>query len=313
VPTATESRGNHGSPAAEPSGAVGRTRRLHPVVKGLLIAFLIVAVGFGTLGLAGWLIVRNLDLELSGPCTTVSDPLIDPAADGEVDAVLAELEAGTDPNRVDKSITALGCAVNPQRGTLLVGEPSVAAERNHEVVGVLLDHGADPNDGPVGPSPLLLAAWRDDRVLLDLLLDHGADPNHGGRIDSTVVRMAQSYGPGLKPREPSVPQRLLPEPTGDRVDNVPPLVGASWAGSPGVVRRLLDAGADPDLASDGRFTAMYAAAVLGDREVVELLLDHGADPEPEVDQSMRTPAHAAQIAGHEDVAGLLERATRGDQ
>ncbi len=81
---------------------------------------------------------------------------------------------------------------------------------------------------------------------------------------------------------------------------------AALVGDPGVMRALLDAGADPDaLGSDGR-TPLHAAAFAGRLPIVRLLLDAGADPTrrgPEGASPLdSTKADAGTIAF---IAGLL--------
>jgi hypothetical protein len=73
-------------------------------------------------------------------------------------------------------------------------------ERQTDVVGVLLDHGADPNFLGITPvTPLSVAAEADDLADAELLLEHGADPNavstsviHDERITTTPLGDARS-------------------------------------------------------------------------------------------------------------------------
>jgi uncharacterized protein len=57
-----------------------------------------------------------------------------------------------------------------------------------------------------------------------------------------------------------------------------PLGTAAFARDHGSARVLLEAGADPNGAGEGRFTPLHTAAQNGDAELVRLLLEHGADP-----------------------------------
>ncbi len=56
-----------------------------------------------------------------------------------------------------------------------------------------------------------------------------------------------------------------------------PLYQAAYYGHPGVVRLLLQAGADPNLACGEGFTALTVAADKGHAEIVTILLAGGAD------------------------------------
>jgi ankyrin repeat protein len=185
-----------------------------------------------------------------------------------------------------------------------------ATDDRQEVVRLLLDHGADADGGPDGPSPLLYAVWSGQAPVVDLLLEHSADPDHGGRVDSFLLDGARS-GFGTASSVPERAQAQVPRPRGEQVANVPPLVGAAWTGDVELARRLLIAGADPDLASDEAFTPLYAAAVRGDRAMVELLLFGGAAQVPAVRPGVRTPAEAADAAGHAELVPLLTGGSAG--
>jgi ankyrin repeat protein len=186
-------------------------------------------------------------------------------------------------------------------------EPGPVDRAHLAIAGALLDAGADPDAGNAGPSPLLYAAWSGQVETSRLLLARGAHADHGGRVTSTIVRMAQAVSPGTTTGTlPEGVVELLPDPTGDHVENVPPLVGAAWSGQIGIARQLLDAGADPNLAADGAFTALLAAAVRGDRAMVDLLLERGAATDPDVRPGVPAPAVAALLAGHGDIAMRLD-------
>jgi ankyrin repeat protein len=81
------------------------------------------------------------------------------------------LERGADPNAVtrnDGSVTPLHSGAAPRRGEH--GEMM-------DIVGRLLEHGADVNAQQAGGFTVLhTAARRGDRALVQLLLAHGADP-----------------------------------------------------------------------------------------------------------------------------------------
>jgi len=74
---------------------------------------------------------------------------------------------------------------------------------------------------------------------------------------------------------------------------VTPLHSAASGGHAAIVKRLLEAGADPNAAQDGGFTPLHSAAQNDDRESVEALLAAGADPSLASDDGKT----AAQLAG----------------
>ena len=60
--------------------------------------------------------------------------------------------------------------------------------------------------------------------------------------------------------------------------HVTPLHSAAAGSHPGIVKLLLEHGADPNASQDGGFTPLHSAAANDDRESVEALLEAGADP-----------------------------------
>ena len=109
-------------------------------------------------------------------------------------------------------------------------------------VRALLDAGWMEVDAPAadGTTALHWAVHRDDLGAVELLIGAGAD-----------VNLTNDYG-------------------------VTPLSLACTNGSAEVVARLLDAGADPEVRTEGE-TALMTAVRTGSADVVELLVAHGAD------------------------------------
>jgi len=77
--------------------------------------------------------------------------------------------------------------------------------------------------------------------------------------------------------------------------HVTPLHSAAAGSHSGIVKLLLEHGADPNAAQDGGFTPLHSAANNDDRESAEALLEAGADPTLKTDDG-RT---AADLAGEQ--------------
>lgn len=210
-------------------------------------------------------------------------PVMTAARAGSSEVVELLLSHGADPN-----------ATGPRDQTALMW---ATAQAHSEVVKVLLDHGADftlqsevwtnfmAQGNPTHPehsdwfehggnTALHFAARRGDLRSARYLVEAGADVNHPNAWGLTPLTLAaQANFPSLLivgadrhdgrtlelvhlGGQERYPDRFLDE---------------------GIVRFLLEAGAEPDLGFD-RFTALHAAIMHRDEKTVDLLLAHGADP-----------------------------------
>jgi ankyrin repeat protein len=102
-------------------------------------------------------------------------------------------------------------------------------------------------------------------------------------------------------------------------DGFPPLIAAlsgtrEVPGSPGrrdvggILRLLLEWGAEPAERGINDYTALHMAVGEGNATAVQLLLDAGADPElrTRIDE-YATPLEMAEAAGYADIAEILSR------
>jgi hypothetical protein len=194
---------------------------------------------------------------------------------------------------------------------------------------LLLDHGADANDGQALYNRMF---GRDDSHLR-LLLAHGLGRGDGGvwrrrlgERQDTPQRMVALQVDWARARGLTDRLTLLaaygfdagtpaehPSPWRERG----PVPAVAAAGTPAGVRALAARGADPSTGSgqalDAKFhgrTLLHHAAWIGDVELVRALLEAGADPEILDDDHGATPLGWAEWAYATSTAALLRAAPR---
>lgn len=235
------------------------------------------------------------DFPNTSPDVTIGPPLVYAIYYSPLVFVRDLLDAGADPTVEDGDgfppvIAALTCA------TSAPGAP--ARDDVHELVALLLERGADPNQHGINDdTPLHIATALGDLPLVDLLLRHGANPNEITRIDEveTPLELAERAG------QAAIAARLRPLTT--RVD----WERAARNGELQVLRRMLRDGHDIDATDGYGMTALMRAAHNGHKDVVEWLIARGAD----LDHTSKFHLSAlmlAVIAKHEKVARVLVRA-----
>jgi ankyrin repeat protein len=113
------------------------------------------------------------------------------ASQGRADLVKVLLDAGADPR-----VTS-----GERYGRLPVllhwaqARPPTGAANGREIVGLLLDHGADVNGGtPWGSTPLMAAVSTHDADTVRLMLERGANPNARDSMGRTALR--RGFGDG---------------------------------------------------------------------------------------------------------------------
>jgi ankyrin repeat protein len=199
------------------------------------------AAANGNIHLVQYLLQFHPDLAI--PDKRDNSPLDNAIRSGQEDVVVSVLEAGPAPG---------------------LGKAMEAATRKDEarVVEALLRQGA-PVDGilPSGYTPLDTAAFAGAIKVAGVLLDGKANPDLTGR------------------------------------DGTAPIEDASEKGFESIVRMLLDHGAKSG-------AALYAAASIGHMGVVKLLLERGANASV-CGPNRKTPYQAAVDGGYDEVAALI--------
>jgi ankyrin repeat protein len=224
---------------------------------------------------------------------------------GAIDGVRALVYAGAD---IDK----------PQMDGIT---PLIMAIFNahYDVAAALIEMGADPGRGDLANrTPLYMAT---DMHTLEWLFSR-ATPRPSGALDSVdLVRMLLSYG---VERDPRLTRRPAPIGIGGSgvnaslTNGATPLMKAATTSDLQLLKILLDAGADPNLATDDHTTPLMMAAGLNWHDIsslgsdkdsltaIQILMDRGADVNAFNDEGLTALHGAAQRGSIAVVQFLLD-------
>lgn len=210
---------------------------------------------------------RCLRLLLRAPAAVAAarKALSAPVNTKDVEAVRLMLDAGVDPRRYADDDGRPGSAVHA----------AVQANCPAELIALLISHGADPGQpGPDGHTPLWLATIRGRTDLIELL---GGDGTAGGvadtaRLVGACMAADRAAAIGMTTADPGLTSRL-------EQGELASLVHAAETGNEPAVSLMLDLGFPIGVRRDDGATALHAAAYTGSAGVVRLLLNRGADLE----------------------------------
>ena len=209
------------------------------------------------------LLWRSIILVLMMGGATMADDLITAARQGDIAAITAQIAAGADLEARDaEGATALLVATHAN---------------NIEAARLLIEAGADVNaKDAIADSPYLYAGARGHLEILKLTLTHGADLTSTNRYGGTA------------------------------------LIPAAERGHVETVASLIAAGVDVDHVNRLGWTALLEAIILGDGgprhvAIVKLLLDAGANPNL-ADGDKVSPLTHARNRGFTEMVQLLQQA-----
>ena len=209
-------------------------------------------------------------------------PLYLASLNGNADMIRRLLDAGVEPNAVDPGgETALMTAAR-------TGAP--AALR------VLLERGAsiDAREPEFGQTALMIAVREDQQQAIDILLEAGASPNAQTRKGPTPAFVPPCKGTGCGSEGVGINRGGVPD-RGRRAEvkgGMTSLLYAARDGRVSAARRLVDAGADLELADANGIRPLLMSLLNGKLEVASFLLSKGANVNAD-DFWGRTPLWAA--------------------
>jgi ankyrin repeat protein len=220
------------------------------------------------------------------------------------------------PEAADRVAAAIEARDEEAVRALVAADPTVAAARDGRGRSLLLLALFHKLDGAAGA---LLDARGNDLDALEAaatgrsqrlvaLLDADRDAVLAARTPEgfDAIGLAAFMG---GPEAVGVLLRNGADPEGDPENDlgVRPVHAAAAARDATSMRRLLEAGADPDSPQGGGIVALHAAAMHDDVDTARALLDHGADPGRRADDGRDALAFASE-AGAERVAEMLRNA-----
>lgn len=182
-------------------------------------------------------------------------------------------------------------------------------EDQEDIVEMLLEHGADPNQTcSYNNKPIFLAIERNNIDITKNLLDKYANPNqvlaNGNTVltfaikqeNINIVNMLLNYGADV--------HQTASFDLGHGKVTITPLTLATTKGNADIVNSLLNKHADPNKSDEDGTTPLFIAAKMGYVEIVKILLNNKADPNLR-SRNNYTPLYIAVQNGHAEIVELL--------
>ncbi|XP_070827017.1 ankyrin repeat and protein kinase domain-containing protein 1 [Chaetodon trifascialis] len=176
--------------------------------------------------------------------------------------------------------------------------------RLHDIISLLLEHGADATQGDEDQwTALHFAAQNGDDRTVRLLLDKGAVADAWEKAGWMPLHLACQNGHETVVR--LLLSRLSEEAVGEReAQGRTPLHLASAYGHLNIAKLLLSQGADPNAIDCSLSTPLHLSAEEGHNRVVRQLLKNGVNTDS-ADSKGYTPLHLAALRGHTGICRQL--------
>lgn len=239
-------------------------------------------------------------------------PLIAAAFSGHVTVVQALLAAGADVDHVvrlpARELRRLGVQIEGDDGEDTWALFAAVNAGSEEIVKLLIDSGADLDpDTETDLSALLLAVRQNRPVIARALLDGGADFNATLGDGTSIILVALDAGNVDLARELvdlGVPVNAMTD------DGVTALHAAVHLGAQDLVEALLDADADPSPKNSE--SLLLKAIESGRLAIARRLLRAGADPNLSNRRGVRPIFAAIRLGNRDLVADLIDQGVRLD-
>lgn len=223
------------------------------------------------------------------------------AGAGKLELAQILLDAGADASGT--------MSFNVEDIDLLKQAPAImhaASSNNPDLVKLLIEHGADPNQTEAGGyrTALHVAAVLDRPAIIEMLLQNGADPDPPG--SRTPLHFASEY------QKVRSVQALLaggadPNAQTSTQGKTALIYAVTWGpaqGSTVTVRVLLENGADPDQVDSNGSTVLHHAVKARKEAVIPILIEFGASIDAQ-DSTGSTALHLAAQSGRTQMAAAL--------